>query len=273
MIGQHLLQSRIDQLIENDTFPRFTIFVGPKGSGKKTLAHLVYQKFGAGVFSNIGVSVDAVRQCIAQSYAVRGSQAIYLLADADNMSNAAKNALLKVTEEPPNNAYFIMTLEDEGNTLETIISRATVFRMNAYKSTEIGAYFYDKYHANHDESEEQIVCDICETPGEVDTLVSYGISDFYDYVQLVIDNIAEVSLANSFKIASKVALKDTDEGYDLRLFWKAFINIVIDRAILSNEPLDVVSITSRYLQKLRIRGINKQMLIDSWILEVRDAWS
>ena len=82
MIGQQHLQSRIDHLIENGTFPRFSIFVGPKGSGKKTLAHLVYQKFGTGMLSNIGISVDAVRQCIAQSYTVRGSQVIYLFADA-----------------------------------------------------------------------------------------------------------------------------------------------------------------------------------------------
>ena len=270
MIGQHLLQSRIDQLIENGTFPRFSIIVGPRGSGKKTLAHLIYQKFGTGLFSNIGTSVDAVRQCITQSYTIRGTQSIYLFADADNMSNAAKNALLKVTEEPPNNAYFIMTLEDENNTLETIRSRGTVFRMSPYKADEIGAYFYDKYHANHEKEEEQIVRDICETPGEVDTLMSYGINEFYDYVQLVVDNIADVSLANAFKIPNKVALKDTDEGYDLRLFWKAFINVVVDRAIISNEPLYAVGVTSKYLQKLRIKGINKQMLMDMWIVDVRE---
>lgn len=270
MIGQHLLQSRIDQLIESDTFPRFSIFVGPRGSGKKTLVHLIYQKFGTGILSNIGTSVDAVRQCIAQSYTVRGSQAIYLLADADNMSNAAKNALLKVTEEPPNNAYFIMTLEDENNTLETIRSRGTIFRMSAYKPDEIAAYFHEKYSA-HGKEEEQIVRDICETPGEVDTLMSYGITDFYDYVQLVVDNIAEVSIANAFKIPSKVSLKEGAEGYDLRLFWKAFISVVVDRAIISNAPLYVVGITSKYLQQLRIKGINKQMLMDNWILDVREA--
>ena len=37
------------------------------------------------------------------------------------------------------------------------------------------------------------------------------LKSFYDYVQLVADNIAEVSLANAFKIPSKVALKDDAE--------------------------------------------------------------
>ena len=268
MIGQRNLQSRIEQLIKDRTFPRFSILVGPKGSGKKTLVHWIYQQFGTGILSNIGISVDAVRQSIAESYRLIGSQCIYLFADADSMSNAAKNALLKVTEEPPNNAYFIMTLEDENNTLETIRSRGTVFHMDRYTPDEIGSYFYDKYHANHGEDEEEIVRELCETPGDVDTLVKMGIKEFYDYVQLVVDNIAEVSLANVFKIPSKVALKEDAEGYELRLFWKAFMKVSFDVGRYNG-----IYATSKYLQKLRVKGINRQMLIDCWLMEIRELWN
>lgn len=276
VIGQQHLQSQIEQMIENGTFPRFSIIVGPRGSGKKTLAHLIYQKFGSGIFSNIGTSVDAVRQCITQSYMIRGNQSIYLLADADNMSNAAKNALLKVTEEPPNNAYFIMTLEDEHNTLETIRSRGTVFRMDRYTPDEIFEYYWSLEGSNimpHGmPNDAELVRELCETPGDVQTLVKMGVQKFYDYVQLVVDNIAEVSLANAFKIPGKVALKDGVEGYDLKLFWKAFINICFLTQTYDKWG-PAVSITSKRLQDLRVKGINKQMLMDNWILEVRNAWS
>lgn len=274
MIGQQHLQSQIEQMIENGTFPRFSIIVGPRGSGKKTLAHLIYQKFGTGIFSNIGTSVDAVRQCIAQSYMIRGNQSIYLLADADNMSNAAKNALLKVTEEPPNNSYFIMTLEDEHNTLETIRSRGAVFRMDRYTPDEIMQYITKKYGSTADDNID-IFKGICDTPGDADILAKCGIKSFYEYVQLVVDNIAEVSLANAFKIPSKVALKDGVEGYDLKLFWKAFYKICGDRFFIDLEQKygEALAPTQRALQQLRIKGINKQMLMDNWILEVRDAWS
>ena len=272
MIGQQHLQSRIDHLIENGTFPRFSIFVGPKGSGKKTLAHLVYQKFGTGMLSNIGISVDAVRQCIAQSYTVRGSQVIYLFADADNMSNAAKNALLKVTEEPPNNAYFIMTLEDANNTLETIRSRGTVFHMDRYTPSEIIQYITEKYGETAEDNI-KIFSSICDTPGDADILAKCGVKSFYEYVQLVVNNIAEVSLANAFKIPSKIALKDGAEGYDLKLFWKAFMNVCFETMVGHEKWGLVVEITSKRLQDLRIKGVNKQMLMDTWILEVRDAWS
>ena len=247
MIEQRNLQSRIEQLIKDRTFPRFSILVGPKGSGKKTLAHEIGHMFNAwrvssdyvDVYRLPDVKIDTVREIIVQAYK-RVTTMVYIIPDADNMSNAAKNALLKVTEEPPNNAYFIMTLEDEHNTLETIRSRGTVFRMDRYTPDEI-LQFAEKDDGLH-------------------------------YVQLVIDNIAEVSLANAFKIPSKVALKDGVEGYDLKLFWKAFINICFLTQTYDKWG-PAVSITSKRLQDLRVKGINKQMLMDNWILEVRDAWS
>ena len=266
MIGQQFLIKRINQLRKADSFPKFCILVGPTGCGKKTLLR---EQFPMGVYLEDN-RVESVRKMIELAYKTYNN--VFIMPDADTMSNAAKNALLKVVEECPDDNYFIMTLEDENNTLETIRSRATIFRMGAYKPDDISVYYKNLCKGNVNFEDEQIVRDVCQTPGEVNLLMKYGIKDFYDYVQLVVDNIAEVTLANSFKIPSKVALKDGDEGYDLALFWKAFITIVVDRAIVTGEPLDVVRITSASLQQLRIKGVNRQMLMDCWILDVRTAW-
>ena len=278
MIGQKNLQSRIEQLIENRTFPRFSILVGPKGSGKKTFAPYIAGYMQASWVHAFDVKIDTIREIIQQSYKVADTT-VYFIPDADNMSNAAKNALLKVTEEPPNEAYFIMTLEDENNTLETIRSRGTVFHMDRYTPLEI----YEAYEnrvgvskANPDEG--SIVCSLCDTPGDVDILIGMNVKEFYDYVQLVVDNIAEVSLANAFKIPSKVALKDDADGYDLRLFWKAFMKVCMDKADVHRDPEDIsrygeaIIATSKYLQKLKIKGINRSMLMDNWVLEIRKLW-
>lgn len=272
MIGQQHLQSQIKQLIDNDTFPRFSIFVGPKGSGKKTFVReVIIKEITDGLYEECGIKVDDVRNLISDAYKIH-STAVYFIPDADNMSPAAKNALLKVTEEPPNNAYFIMTLEDVNNTLETIRSRGTTFHMNRYTPNDIGCYFYEKYSNNRSENSKAVVNSLCETPGEVDTLVKMGIKEFYSYVQLVVDNIADVSLANSFKIPSKVALKDDAEGYDLRLFWKAFIRICFERSFDDSVSyMCAAQVTSGYLAQLRIKGINKQMLMDNWIIDVREV--
>lgn len=262
MIGQKNLHQRIEKLLKNNTFPRFSIFTGPKGSGRKTLVQEVIKSLTDGLYVESGVKVEDIRNLIADAYKVH-SLAVYFIPDADNMSNAAKNALLKVTEEPPNNAYFILTLEDENNTLETIRSRASTFHMDRYTPQEIFEFYWTVGEMPNDA---ELIQQLCQTPGEVLLCVN-NVQSFYDYVMLVVDNIAEVSLANAFKVADKVALKDNGEGYDLVLFWKAFIIASFDKKRVSG-----VDITSRYLQQLRIRGINKQMLFDSWILEIRQAW-
>lgn len=277
MIGQENLKRIVEEWIDNDLFPRFSIFVGPGGSGKKTLVREVIKSLTDGMYVESGIRADDIREIIAQSYKVH-SLAVYFIPDADKMSNAAKNALLKVIEEPPNNAYFIMTLEDEANTLPTILSRGIVFKMERYTPYELTDYALNKYSDVKGESWKDVAKSICETPGDVDLLMSYGVYPFYDYVQLVVDNIAEVSLANAFKISDKIALKDKEEGYDLKLFWKAFIKVVLEKAMNPIDPEDIsrygeVAIkTSKYLQRLRIAGINRGMLFDNWILEIRDCF-
>lgn len=54
---------------------------------------------------------------------------MYVFKDCDNMSNAAKNALLKVIEEPPQQAYFVMLLKSTSNTLATILSRGMLISL------------------------------------------------------------------------------------------------------------------------------------------------
>ena len=272
MIGQHNLQSRIEQLIEDGTFPRFSILVGPKGSGKKTLANWIRRCMGQNEltisYEATDVKIDTIRDIITGAYKTAVTN-IYIIPDADYMSNAARNALLKVTEEPPNNAYIIMTLEDENNTLETIRSRGTVFHMDRYTPDEILEYAIDTFRNElQDQKSRDIIKELCETPGDVQTLYKANILEFYDYVQLVVDNIAEVSLANAFKIPSKVALKEDAEGYDLRLFWKAFMKVSFDVGRYNG-----IYATSKYLQKLRTKGINRSMLMDSWVLEIRELWN
>lgn len=269
MIGQQHLQSQLDEIKE---FPHFVIFIGPKGSGKKTL---IQERFdGIYLADN---KVESIRKMIEMVYKVSGK--IFIMPDADNMSNAARNALLKIVEECPNDNYFIMTLEDENNILETIRSRATIFHMDRYTPDEILEYAIDTFRNElQDQKSRDIIKELCETPGDVQILYKANILEFYDYVQLVVDNIAEVSIANAFKMPNKIALKDDAEGYDLRLFLKAVANIMLERAKQRGNSKELVkycdgySITNKCIQKLRIKGINKQMLIDTWILGVRDIW-
>lgn len=266
MIGQIVLLQHIQEQIENGTFPRFSIIVGDKGSGKKTLVHIIAELLGVTSVDWCSTSIDAIRGMITDAHMTRSYKILYVIPDADTMSIQAKNALLKVTEEPPANCYFIMTLEDLNNTLETIRSRGTVFRMETYTPDHIREYckICDiKYDTLYE--------DICDTPGDVDMLNSFGSTDFYEYVKLTVDHIQKVSLANALKMSNRISMKAEDtENYDLKLFWKAFIKVCAGKMIQEREYIDWIRITSKALSKLRVRGINKQMLFDNWVFDIRE---
>ena len=120
MIGQTEVLKQVNNLIEKG-FPRFVIITGQKGQGKTTLALEIAKKLNILVV-DIGIKVDEIRDMIEMSYK-QTEPIIYLIQNADKMSLGAKNSLLKVIEEPPNNAYFIMELKQIENTLDTIKSR------------------------------------------------------------------------------------------------------------------------------------------------------
>ena len=270
MIGQKQLLEKIQNEIEGNRFSRFILLVGAKGSGKKTLVKQIAEMLGAYLCIQPDVKIESVRNMISDAYKV-ASKTLYVLADADKMSLAAKNAMLKVAEEPPNNSYILMTLESENNTLDTIRSRARIYHMENYTSDLIFEYANSKYSLER--SDMMIVQELCETPLEVDMLVESGVKEFFGYVEKVISNINQVSGANAFKIASRLSLKEDSEGYDLRLFLKAFLTVCARR--LTDDIIQYgsgIRITSKYLQELRITGVNKQSLFDMWILDIRKAW-
>ena len=82
-----------------------------------------------------------------------------------------------------------------------------------------------------------------------------------------------VSTANSFKVAKKVALKTDSEGYDLKLFWRAFMMLCTEHMTFDMDYrvkyAKWVMMTSKYMQMLRTKGANLQMIFDSWIVDIR----
>ena len=274
MIGQKDLMARLYTLIHSGIYPRFSILEGDRGSGRLTMALEISKQLDATPIIVEDLSIASVREIIQKSY-TNSAKCCYIFPNADTMSTAAKNSMLKVTEEAPNNAYIIMTLEDKQNTLNTIISRATVFNMDPYSKKELSEFVEEVGI----EKDVELLLTLSNTPGEILRLNDIGVAEFGEYVKKVYDNIALVSGSNSFKIASKVSLKDGAEGYPLDLFWKAFIKEC------ANEMLDNINdkyytqktsygirTTSDALADLKIKGINKKMLMDNWILTIREGW-
>lgn len=273
MIGQKRFIEYLDNIIDN--FPGFIVLAGGRGCGKRMLSKLIAVKLGA-VYSECGIKVDEIREMIDTAYKAQ-EKIVYCIADADNMRNEAKNALLKVTEEPPKNAYFILTVTDDSTLLATIKSRARVFYMSPYSEEELIQYYRSKKYVS--DIPENLIAEIAYCPYDVDMLVKYG-KEFIDFVQLVLDNIDKVQPSNAFKSANRLALKSEDDSkYDLKLFFSTFMAL----CILKLEPIDIsddveikysrgIIVTSPFADKCSKLGVNKGQLYDEWVLEIRKAW-
>ena len=270
MIGQKKILADLEVL--GAKFPRFSIFVGPVGSGRKLIAQKVAKQLQADLVI-LEIKVDAIREAIDMAYKQR-RPVIYLIPDADNMNSAAKNALLKVTEEPPRQAYFIMTLTDIENTLPTLISRGTVFHLAPYTERELREYA-ERYDVGDDQALD-ILVNVCITPGEIDKLAGTDILGFYAYVEKVVANIGKVSGPNAFKIAQAIRFKDGEPGYDVILFLRTVIYYYHKQALaMEGDPLRLfksICITSACLRDMRYNGINRRSLFDLWILDMRGIW-
>lgn len=70
---------------------------------------------------------------------------VYLLFGADTMSIQAQNALLKVLEEPPAYALFILTCPSASSLLPTVCSRAQIFTLTAPSEEEAVEAVLKKY--------------------------------------------------------------------------------------------------------------------------------
>lgn len=275
MIGQSSLLRIIDEQIFMEEFPRFSIVVGPEGSGKKTLTTaMAYALECHRVF--IEPKVDAIREMIRNAYTVT-EPTMYVILDG-NISESAKNAMLKICEETPKNAYICMLVSNTANILDTIRSRAGMYYMQPYTPDELLEY------ANVvDEKQKEIIMDLCETPGDVDKLLFTGINEFYTFVEKVVDNIAEVSSANALKIAEQIDTKNNDaEKYDIALFLRAFKSVCGNRmrkAVAENDLESQlyysagIKVVTNTLAQLNITGINKCALLDIFILDCRRVWS
>lgn len=151
MIGQKGNIRTLSQWRCNKSIPRFIIISGDDGSGRLTFAKLIIKTMHmTGII--IDCKIDSVRDAISQSYSCT-APTMYIFRGADEeMSVAAKNALLKVVEEPPNNAYFAMTVSNIDNMLGTIRSRASIIKMEPYSFEELKSYkdddFLLKYSTN-----------------------------------------------------------------------------------------------------------------------------
>lgn len=265
IIGQKDLLDRIDNLIRNDDFPKFIILVGISGSGKKLISNYISDQLEC-TFVPSSIKIEDVREIISMSYTVL-DRTCYMFADCDTMSISAKNALLKITEEPPTNSYFIMTLNNKEIMLNTILSRATIFDILPYSRNDLELY---ANHKKYEVSQKELIFGMCANPGELDKLMKMkdGVSSFISFTENVLDFIGQASIPNCLKLSAKFALKKDEDGYDVKQFLESVISICNLRYKQSFDLKysNLCVETCKIVSELKLVSVNKLAVLDKWLL-------
>ena len=270
IFGQKKLIDKIDRLIENDDLPRYIIIQGPTGSGKHLIGDYISRKLNA-LLVPCDITVDAVREIIDISYTLT-EPTVYLWPDTQKMSVSAKNAVLKVTEEPPQQAYFIMTVDSTTNMLNTLVSRGYVLDILPYTIDDLLEYINYKYSDMPDKTKNLIV-DLASNIGDVIKFANMDIKRLNDIVDTLCNNIGNVNLANELKITTLLKFKSDDKDEDKidpLVFMKA-VMIRFSEYMVSDYNLlyaDLINLTSKYMSDVNSKSLNRQAVVDNWILQM-----
>ena len=175
VLGNGDTKSRLGKAIENGTLSHAFLISGPEGSGKLTLATELAaavnceclgdgakplpcgvctncRRIHEGKFPDITVAarttdkatfgVDLVKDLREDMFlsATEAERKVYILDEAEYMTDEAQNALLKVLEEPPSGVMIILLTTECDKILTTIKSRAQLISMCRFERDELAGF-------------------------------------------------------------------------------------------------------------------------------------
>lgn len=179
-LGNEKIKEQISFMLSSKRLPHAIVIEGEEGIGKKTFAREIasalvcrsegekpcyaclqcgkaqknihpdiYEYCASGGARSF--HIDTVRDIINDVYMApnEAEYKVYILGNAHCMNENAQNAILKVLEEPPSYAVFILTVNARTMLLETVLSRAVVLSAEGV-SEIVGADFITAHNDDVD---------------------------------------------------------------------------------------------------------------------------
>jgi len=177
LIEKSTANTVLQSAIKNNRNTHAYLIVGEKGVGKRSFARYSAVRFICGhTFDNCAccrrvaeaihpdvkvikakgrqILIDQIRDIIADA-SVRPFEAekkVYIIEQAEKMNASAQNCLLKVLEEPPAHAVFLLTAESVYGLLPTVVSRCQILRVELANPDDLAQEVFIRYNMAQDEA-------------------------------------------------------------------------------------------------------------------------
>lgn len=166
--GNKPIKEMLEKSIKNGVTSHSYLFVGIQGIGKKMLAtEFAENILATGQEKQLksdnhpdflciepdgnSIKIEQIRslQKKIQEKPILSNQKVYIINDADTMTQEAQNCLLKTLEEPPEFAKLILIGSNENAFLPTIKSRCMILNFQPIEDEEIKKYMQSNYGMNN----------------------------------------------------------------------------------------------------------------------------
>lgn len=189
---------------------------------------------------NVRQAEEIIKSMNLRSY--EGGYRVMIIWLPELMNAATSNKLLKLIEEPPQNAVFLLVSEDVDSLLPTVISRCQIINIPALTPTEIESTLIDYYNVEQDLAHEIAA----QSQGDVNNAVELLFSKSEEFEELFISWVR-----NAFRAKKDLgALKDIIDWSVLLSKWsrdkqKQFLTYCADifrQAVVKNYGAENISI-------------------------------
>lgn len=253
IIGQESIKKHLQTAIKTGNLSHAYIINGEYGSGRQTIASALAKTIqcqsktddtdACGVCTSCkqaeshnhpdikyithdktSISVNDIREQLNNDISIKpysSEYKIYIIPDANKMTEQAQNALLKTIEEPPVYAIIILLTENCDSLLPTIRSRCVTLTMNPVEKDKICTYLENKFQLEPEQA--QITANYCQ--GNIGKAIRFASSS--DFIEMknqvlkLLKNLDSMDIASIIDTIKEFSThkNDINDYLDLMLLW------------------------------------------------------
>lgn len=253
IIGQESIKKHLQTAIKTGNLSHAYIINGEYGSGRQTIASALAKTIqcqsktddtdACGVCTSCkqaeshnhpdikyithdktSIRVNDIREQLNNDISIKpysSEYKIYIIPDANKMTEQAQNALLKTIEEPPVYAIIILLTENCDSLLPTIRSRCVTLTMNPVEKDKICTYLENKFQLEPEQA--QIAANYCQ--GNIGKAIRFASSS--DFIEMknqvlkLLKNLDSMDIASIIDTIKEFSThkNDINDYLDLMLLW------------------------------------------------------